>query len=67
VVVQFGGCDGKVVNCLPMMRDWNYAVLVHMRKSWTEYRANDLVQQSTRQDPRKKWAKVIRAANIRVE
>jgi len=24
VTVQFGGCDGKAVNCLPIMPGWNY-------------------------------------------
>jgi hypothetical protein len=26
VAVQFGGCDGKVPNCLPTMPGWNYLV-----------------------------------------
>lgn len=26
VTVQFGGCDGKVVNCLPITPGWNYMV-----------------------------------------
>jgi hypothetical protein len=26
VAVQFGGCDGKVPNCLPTMEGWNYMV-----------------------------------------
>jgi hypothetical protein len=29
VAIQFGGCDGKVVNCLPIMRDWNYMVRLY--------------------------------------
>jgi hypothetical protein len=24
VTVQFGGCDGKIPNCLPIMNGWNY-------------------------------------------
>ena len=24
--IQFGGCDGKVLNCLPIMSGWNYTV-----------------------------------------
>ncbi|WEK52748.1 MAG: DUF1254 domain-containing protein [Candidatus Kaistia colombiensis] len=24
VTIQFGGCDGKVVNCLPIVDGWNY-------------------------------------------
>ncbi len=27
--VQFGGCDGKVANCLPIMPGWNYAVRMY--------------------------------------
>jgi hypothetical protein len=26
VTIQFGGCDGKIANCLPTMPRWNYAV-----------------------------------------
>jgi hypothetical protein len=26
VSVQFGGCDGKIPNCLPIMPGWNYTV-----------------------------------------
>jgi hypothetical protein len=26
VAVQFGGCDGKIPNCLPTMPGWNYMV-----------------------------------------
>jgi hypothetical protein len=26
VTVQFGGCDGKTPNCLPIMKGWNYTV-----------------------------------------
>ena len=26
VAIQFGGCDGKIVNCLPTMSGWNYMV-----------------------------------------
>lgn len=41
ITVQFGGCDGKTVNCLPIMPGWNYIVrLYRPRKeildgSWT--------------------------------
>jgi hypothetical protein len=24
--IQFGGCDGKIVNCLPITQGWNYTV-----------------------------------------
>jgi hypothetical protein len=26
VAIQFGGCDGEVPNCLPIMEGWNYTV-----------------------------------------
>lgn len=29
VNVQFGGCDGKVANCLPIMPGWNYMVRLY--------------------------------------
>ena len=29
VTVQFGGCDGKVPNCLPIMEGWNYTVRLY--------------------------------------
>ena len=29
VDVQFGGCDGKVPNCLPIMAGWNYTVRLY--------------------------------------
>lgn len=29
VDVQFGGCDGKVPNCLPIMDGWNYTVRMY--------------------------------------
>jgi hypothetical protein len=29
VVVQFGGCDGKIANCLPIMKGWNYIVRLY--------------------------------------
>jgi hypothetical protein len=29
---MFGGCDGEIPNCLPIMRDWNHTVrLFHQR------------------------------------
>lgn len=27
--IQFGGCDGKVPNCLPIMTGWNYTVRLY--------------------------------------
>jgi hypothetical protein len=29
VDVQFGGCDGKIPNCLPIMEGWNYTVRLY--------------------------------------
>lgn len=29
VDVQFGGCDGEVANCLPIMQGWNYTVRLY--------------------------------------
>jgi hypothetical protein len=29
VTVQFGGCDGKIPNCLPTMPGWNYTVRMY--------------------------------------
>ena len=29
VVVQFGGCNGKIANCIPIMRGWNYTVRLY--------------------------------------
>jgi hypothetical protein len=27
--VQFGGCDGKISNCIPIMKGWNYTVRLY--------------------------------------
>lgn len=29
IVIQFGGCDGKIDNCLPIMPNWNYTVRLY--------------------------------------
>jgi hypothetical protein len=29
IAIQFGGCDGKVPNCLPTMAGWNYTVRLY--------------------------------------
>ena len=29
VAVQFGGCDGKIQNCLPIMTGWDYLVRLY--------------------------------------
>jgi hypothetical protein len=32
VTIQFGGCDGKVANCLPIMPGWNYLVRLYRQR-----------------------------------
>jgi hypothetical protein len=27
--IQFGGCDGKIANCIPIMKGWNYTVRLY--------------------------------------
>jgi hypothetical protein len=29
IAVRFGGCDGKISNCLPIMKGWNYTVRLY--------------------------------------
>lgn len=29
IVIQFGGCDGRIPNCLPIMKGWNYTVRLY--------------------------------------
>jgi hypothetical protein len=29
IMIQFGGCDGKIPNCLPTMPGWNYLVRLY--------------------------------------
>jgi hypothetical protein len=29
LAIQFGGCDGKIPNCLPIMAGWNYTVRLY--------------------------------------
>jgi hypothetical protein len=29
VAIQFGGCDGKIPNCVPVVRGWNYTVRLY--------------------------------------
>jgi hypothetical protein len=29
VAIQFGGCDGRIPNCLPVMKGWNYTVRLY--------------------------------------
>lgn len=32
IVIQFGGCDGKIANCLPTTPGWNYTVRLYQPK-----------------------------------
>lgn len=32
IAIQFGGCDGKIPNCLPTMPGWNYTVRLYRPK-----------------------------------
>jgi hypothetical protein len=38
VAVQFGGCDGKISNCLPTMAGWNYMVRLYRPRRSPERR-----------------------------
>jgi len=29
IAIQFGGCDGKAPNCLPVVKGWNYTVRLY--------------------------------------
>ena len=29
ITIQFGGCDGTIPNCLPIMKGWNYMVRLY--------------------------------------
>ncbi len=33
VTVQFGGCDGKIPNCIPTMKGWNYLVRLYQPRA----------------------------------
>jgi hypothetical protein len=33
IAIQFGGCDGKIPNCLPVMKGWNYMVRLYRPRS----------------------------------
>ena len=30
IIIQFGGCDDKTMNCLPITRGWNYTVRLYL-------------------------------------
>lgn len=32
IVIQFGGCDGSISNCLPIVKGWNYTVRLYRPK-----------------------------------
>jgi hypothetical protein len=48
VNIQFGGCDGKIPNCLPIMAGWNYTVRLYRPRAeilsgkWTFPKAQPL-------------------------
>jgi hypothetical protein len=33
VVIQFGGCDGKTPNCLPIMNGWNHTARLYRSRA----------------------------------
>ena len=33
IIIQFGACDGKIVNCLPTMPGWNYTVRLYQPRA----------------------------------
>ena len=33
ITVRFGGCDGKIANCLPISKGWNYTVRLYRPRS----------------------------------
>jgi hypothetical protein len=33
VVVQFGGCNGEIPNCLPIMKGWNYTGRLYLART----------------------------------
>jgi hypothetical protein len=33
--IQFGGCDGKVPNCIPIVKGWNYTVRLYRPRAET--------------------------------
>lgn len=33
ILIQFGGCDGKIPNCLPVVPGWNYMVRLYRPRS----------------------------------
>jgi hypothetical protein len=53
VDVQFGGCDGKIPNCLPITNGWNYAARMYRPRpvivsgQWTFPQAQPLTTENT--------------------
>jgi len=51
VTVQFGGCDGVLANCLPVMRGWNYMVRLYrpraeiLNRTWAFPEAQPVLSQ----------------------
>ena len=33
VDIQFGGCDGEIPNCLPIVNGWNYTVRMYRSRA----------------------------------
>ena len=54
VVVQFGGCDGKIANCLPTPPDWSYMVRLYRPRpevvsgAWTFPAAQPMTEGASR-------------------
>src|SRR5271157_2895247 len=54
IVVQFGGCDGKIANCLPTPPDWSYMVRLYRPRpeilsgAWTFPEAQPVVEGASR-------------------
>jgi hypothetical protein len=36
MTIQFGGCDGKIPNCVPTMEGWNYTVRMYRPSSFAK-------------------------------
>ena len=49
VAIQFGGCDGRLPNCLPIMARWNYMVRLYRPRAENPERRMDLPGGATRQ------------------
>ncbi len=54
VDIQFGGCDGKIANCLPTMPGWNYTVRLYrprddiLKGKWSFPEASPLTSGASR-------------------